>query len=1035
MDAYDRPTQLDMAFEDDLGWMPHDSMEVPTYHEYGGMIPEDYPGPVVTISRRPIAPPVNKLKAIPISALRGKSVLDIRAQKAPVPIPLELADEYSNLSSSAERANAARWDLLLRYRRAVKELPPRWGWDQWAPLLLSHSDTYLMDHRTFMGTVQHIYRVPDDYVEAEEEERLRNIKRQWQRKARDIESLLDSLFPMMAVDVGAGAMAERWLDVRDLLMAMFWLNEKESNLQEMIARSARVMDSVPSARPRLVTVRDLIRAIILPVHMNADRRMLALEVIQAVNAGTCPVTRTAEHGICLTEKQVVGLLQTSRMSSLLVLHDSSRPGIPVTNLEAMFAPAVRSKLIRRKAKVVKMRKAKDWYMRRHCKAMFHNWVLRARWKRYAQAGLDRMERIITLSWAALAFQHWFASAHQHSAATSIQAPWRGYLTRATFLRAHAAQVVATACTNWWWFMTVEREEARLCKLQTVGATAMQTLVRGVLGRKRVMMMGMAMDHIPKLAWKLKMLRDGTLHRLDAVCTIQSWVRMVLAMLHVDRLFAKRRADEEAAEQAKQRFDDKERDVATRVATIELQLERSRSVRFDLDAQVKRQLQAANEVSTLRSKRAWEEKQAAKEAEAAAVRSQQANAMAEFNLLWDRKITAARAESRSRWEKVVYYKRPEDDPEAAAEWDQAYKAYMKQAQVLASKRRTQPEDNVVDAKAWFVAQRIADETGELNQAKQIARARIGQKLKDELRMFREKQAAEASMGKETAMAKIGNFVKSCLVRSVFRGRIRAQWTKWFDMLRARYEWFNSTTGVTTYAKPAVLGRVDVDIPNRWRVCYDDSGKTMFYFHARSHSLSWGQPQYTALCPRCSTQFVAFTCLDGCGRMCAACWQEVHPAADTAMATHNWEAKDGAAPVHYDEAWDNTDLYAAAAMGGQPPPFNSTSGTAGVTSELSDRERGHQRLQHLHAHQAQQQQADWAEQAQSWQPAHVEDGGYVDAAAGAEYQYDEGDYYDYGAAEQGYYGYEGQYAEGGEYHGEEGEYVDEDGGEAYAYGEEY
>jgi hypothetical protein len=690
-----------------------------------------------------------------------------------------------------------------------------------------------------------------------------------------------------------------------------FLNEKEKPLYSIIARGTRIYNT-QSKGPALVHVRDMMKIISLPVFKNLDRRSIAIGTVQALQSGTVQTSSTAsmhmdEHGVSM-------LLKASRLSKLLLRNPQlSTSEIEVTYLEGMYAPALRQKLLRRKQKLLKKRLADAFFIKKHGPVLFKHW--RRLWwsKKRAITLFTAIERRVVLRFSEVCLLKWRKYLLQVAAAIRTQSAFRGYRVRMAFFRASQAKFIADRVGALYYWRSTGKHEADMKILEDLAAVQIQKVGRGVVTRKRFVAIHIATENPPRLCFLLKLRRDGNLSRHAEATTIQCAFRCFIATRAADALWLGRHnLEQRAHDEAETMKQEHAKDLAA-VRVVERMVESKLLSRLAHDRSVAEAMQAANDVTTLKSKRRHTEKQRYLELESENVRKRQAAALLEFNAKWDETISKSKAAERERWESLIFFKRPEEG--STQEWDTAKSEYMIIAKQLTSKRRNLLEQNIVDAKNAFVESKLAAISNESNQQRSKARRKLTTDLAEKLGAFRKERSAASSSGETAAGKTICDFVLRCQQRAALRSVIREAWKKDYDLMSGSYFYVNTKTKSTQPKKPLLLGLTDVEIVNTWRVMQGtfEGRLVTYFFNPKTHTLSWTQPQFTVLCYRCSLAFVEFTCNDGCGDMCTSCWAAAHPSADSFLAVHSWTAKAGGRPVHVLDQYDTAAMYASAAEG--------------------------------------------------------------------------------------------------------------------------
>ncbi len=802
----------------------------------------------------------------------------------------------------------------------------------------------------------------------------------------------------------------------DVVLRSF-LSEKEKPLHAIIARGTRIYSTQSKGTP-LVHVRDMLKIISLPVFRNADRRSIAISVIQALESGLVPMSSQAP--MHLDESGVSMVLKASRLSKLLLrdpLHSTLT--IEVSYIEAMYAPALRQKLLRRKRKLSKLRLADAFFIKRHGPPLFKHWKFLWRGKKRLVAALTRIERKITLAYSDMCLQHWRRFLLQTKSAVRVQAAFRGFRVRMAFFRASQAQFIAVQIGKLYYWKTKGRHEAQRKVLEDLASVQIQRIARGVVCRKRVVMKYITTDNPPFICLKLKLLRDGNLERHAEALTIQCAYRCFCAMRLADQLWSARHEEEQRAEREEARMKAEHTKDLAAIRVVERMVEQRLKERLEHDKAIAAAMRAANDVSTLRSKRKHEEKKRQIEVEAENLRKRQAQALLEVNAEWDEKLTQATSKEREKWEKIIFFKRPEDGTDEDRRlWDSSKSEYMDIAKKLTAKRRNALEQNVVDAKNMFIDVKLKDITTDISKQRAAARKKVAADLAGKLDSFREERAIATSSGEAAATKTICEFILRCQQRSAIRSLIRESWRKDYDLLAGEYQYINDKAKLVSKAKPMLLGNTDVPIQDRWVVVQGnyEGRELVYFFNARTHTLSWTQPEFTVMCPRCSAAFVEYTCSEGCGDMCSGCWSDAHPSSDSELAVHAWTQKLGGRPIHTLDQYDSTSIYLAGALG-------DSDVLQDLTSEQSKQYVSRETFASA------QPESDVGGVDKAGQDAYglrPESDTFVDGAAAG------GIYHDEQQAQEGYY--EEQQAQEG-YYDEDGGYVWPNGGYTTADGEYY
>lgn len=694
-----------------------------------------------------------------------------------------------------------------------------------------------------------------------------------------------------------------------------FLNEKEQPLHVIIARGARIYGFKPPGRKgeHVVSLRHFMRILTLPVFRNQARRDLAVSIVKAAQAGTVPFSDVAP--LHFSESGVAMLLKASRLSTLLLPNKvASSLYCKVSNLEAMYAPALRAKLLRRKEKLGKLRSADLFFLRRRGRPLFQHWAsLYQRRKRLATL-LGNMERMVVHSWGRLSMQQWRDFLLQTQEAVRVQALFRGYRIRMAFYRASQARFIAQHISKARHWQIKAKYELQKAVEEELSAIVIQALVRGVVQRRRLLHKLLNRADPGTFAWRMKLRRDGTHQRHDSATVIQCAFRQFMARGIADRLWAARYEAEQAREADKAAMAEKQRRDRKAIQVVERMVAQRLEQRMaELTAQAQARETAA-QVSTLQSKRQYAAKKRRMEEAAADVRKQHTQRMLEFNAEWDERHAKAVQETKEEWEGLVLHKRPGDDEQdRQRSYDIARGEYMQIAKRLAAVHHNAVDLNVVEAKTEFIESKMAEAAAATAAKRKAARTRLAAELKRELASFRTERDQARSMGNEVAASKICAFILQCRQRAAMRAILKEDWEKGYDLHRGAVFYVNRRTGTVKYKKPVFLGPTDVAIVDRWTVQHSEQGGLTFFFNPRTHALSWTQPKFTMLCPRCQADFVQFTCEEGCGDMCSACWTAAHPSHKEHLAIHSWAAKDGGRPIHYLSSWDANRMYAAAELG--------------------------------------------------------------------------------------------------------------------------
>ena len=661
-------------------------------------------------------------------------------------------------------------------------------------------------------------------------------------------------------------------------------------------------------------VRDMMKIISLPVYRNRDRRAIALATVKALESGSVDMSQTAP--MHLTEAGVSMMLRASRLSKLLLRDPlASSLSVEVTHIEAMYAPALRQKLLRRKQKLAKKRMADNYFIRRHAPGLFKHWKFIWWGKKRLTSALASMERRITLRYSDMCLKHWRRVLLQSTSAIRAQSAYRGYRVRMAFYRASQAKFIADQVGRLYAWKIRGQHEAQQKILEDLASVQIQKIAKGVITRKWLVQKYIATPEPPFICLKLKLFRDGNLERHAEALTIQCAYRCFCAMRHADELWTQRHeAELRAEEEAVSMKAEHTKDLAA-IRVVEGMVERQLKKRLTNDKAIAAAMKAARDVSTLKSKRRHEEKLRQIEREAENVRRRQAQAMLELNADWDDKLSAATAKEREHWESIIYFKRPEDGTEDQMRaWDSAKAEYMEVAKQLTAKRRNNLEQNIVDAKNVLVDQKLKVVIADVSKHRSAARKKLAADLAGQLGAFRDERAIATSSGEAAATKTICDFILRCQQRAAIRSKIRESWRKHFDLLQGEYCYINDKGKLVSRSKPLLLGDTDVSIQDRWEVLQGtfEGRELQYFFNARTHTLSWTQPHYTVMCARCSGAFVEYSCNEGCGDMCKACWAGAHPSSDSDLAVHSWEPKVGGRPIHTLDQYDNTALYVAGAM---------------------------------------------------------------------------------------------------------------------------
>lgn len=734
-------------------------------------------------------------------------------------------------------------------------------------------------------------------------------------------------------------------------------------------------------------VRDMMKIVSLPVYRNKDRRAIALSTVQALESGLVPLSHQAP--MHLTEEGVSMMLKASRLSKLLLRDpQASSLSISVMHIEAMYAPALRQKLLQRKQKLAKKRLADTFFLKKHAPVLFKHWKFMWRGKRRLLTALSSIERRITLKFSDLCLKHWRRLLLQTTSAVRVQCAFRGYRVRMAFFRASQAKFIADQIGRLYAWKIRGQHEAHQKVMEDLASVQIQKIGRGVVTRKRLVNKYIATPNPPYICLKLKLMRDGNLNRHSEALIIQCAYRRVCAMRIADKLWTERHESERRAmeEDAKMRAEHSKDLAAIRV--VERMVDQQLKKRLKQDQAIAAAIQAARDVSTLRSRRRHEEKKRQLEEEAESVRKRQAKALLDINAEWDDKMSEAKGKEREKWEAIIFFKRPEDGTEEQLRaWDSTKAEYMDIAKQLTAKRRNNLEQNIVDAKNALVDERLKSIKSDISTQRAAARKKVAADLAGKLGAFREERVIATSSGETAATKTICDFILRCQQRAAIRAVIRESWRKHFDLLQGEYCYFNEKGKLRSSAKPMLLGDTDVEIQNRWEVLkgHYEGRDLKYFFNPRTHTLSWTQPQYTVICPRCSNFFVDYTCNEGCGDMCTRCWSEAHPSADADLAIHSWSQKLGGRAIHTLDQYDNTDVYLAGVVGDEgdinPLTAEQRAQYAARESFAESAETAEEKHQQI--------ESDIRESAAEDEGYYDESGGYVWPNGG--YTSPEGDYY--------------------------------------------
>ena len=586
------------------------------------------------------------------------------------------------------------------------------------------------------------------------------------------------------------------------------------------------------------------------------------------------------------------LLLTSILSRLFVSTSVTSDGIRLLLIESMYAPILRKKLTKRRTQHKNIQKAVRFRLKRYCRGVIKQWKRRIFLRKLLRHTIKKFEHRKLQTLAIEKLQHWSAMSLEYRAATSIQAAWVGRKVRIAFFRAAQARFLAGQLELWWHWHKFGREEHREGIRKNDVTIQLQKLVRGVLARKDFMRRGLAVDPPIIIALRIMLRRRGIFTPEPPLAKIQGFARIVIAKNLTQILRDKRDRRNAQMLEENRLIKEQEKELRKKLEELDSFIKHRFQSRQEKLEEIKAQLETKKKMTTLAASRRMQNFYKRRDDRRNEFEETKIKRIKELNDQWKLIGGEKRVKAEEYWTNLIFYKRPPAGDPQRKEFDEAKYLWSGKAEELALERQNHPDMNAVDAKNWFIQQKIREAAGPLDIEMENRKHELTRRLRDETQALKETEEIEH----QTYLKRLEEIRQNFFLLIVDRGELLRYvlnvWIKGYSIESGNFFWYHQIEQRTTWAKPMLLGWSDVGIPHRWEKQVRHG--LIYFFNPATHEYSLDPPEKAIMCINCDIEFAVSQCQQGCGEMCSRCWDILHfQSEDHEMSRHVWLNYDGAA----------------------------------------------------------------------------------------------------------------------------------------------